>query len=240
MRDPLSGCEQARASRAPRGGEQTGGVVNIVLFGATGNIGKAIAREAVRRGHRVTGVARNSEPNRKLQGVALERGDVTDPASVADVTQGADAVVSAVSPRPGSTGRASPLVDVARGLIAGLEQSGTKRLVVVGGAGSLETPSGTLLMDMPDFPAAYKLEASEQRDALAVYRNEADALDWTVISPAAEIRDGQASGHYRTSPDRLLVDEQGESFISYQDYAKSVIDELEQPHFLKRRFGVAS
>ena len=213
--------------------------MKIVLFGATGNVGRRIAAEALERGHEVVGVVRDPARSRTPDSrVRLVRGDAMDAASVVEVTRGADAVVNAISPRPGTTGVAPSLSDSARALIAGLGVSGVKRLLVVGGAGSLEVAPGVALMDTPGFPEAYLAEAVEGRDALEVYRAEAHDLDWTFLSPAAEIGPGERTGRYRTTVDRFLADEQGRSFVSFEDYAVAVLDELEQPRHVKQRFGV--
>jgi putative NADH-flavin reductase len=214
--------------------------MKIVLFGATGQVGQRIAREALERGHEVVGVVRDPQGARPPDPrVRLVQGDATDPASVAAVARGADAVVCAVSPRPGSTGHAPHLVDVARGLMAGVREAGVKRLVVVGGAGSLEVAPGVALIDAPGFPEPYREEAEEAREALRVYREEGDGLDWTYVSPAAVIQAGERTGKYRTTDDRLLVDEHGNSAITYEDYAVALVDELENPAHAGRRFGVA-
>jgi len=212
--------------------------MKIVVFGATGNIGRRIAKEALDRGHAVTGVARNpaKAPDPRAR---MVQGDATDVDSVTAVVHGADAVVNALSPRPGSTGKAPSLVAVARTLISALPKAGVKRLLVVGGAGSLQGPDGVQLVDAPGFPAAYKPEALAQRDALAVYGTEGGNLDWTYLSPAAEIGPGERTGRYRTGEDRLLVDAKGKSFISFEDYAVAVLDELEKPRFVRKRFTVA-
>ena len=94
-------------------------------------------------------------------------------------------------------------------------------------------------MDQPGFPEAYKPEARGGRDALAVYRTEGQGLDWTFLSPAAEVGPGDRSGNYRTTDDRFLVDAQGKSFITFEDYAVALVDELERPRHVGRRFGVA-
>jgi putative NADH-flavin reductase len=112
-------------------------------------------------------------------------------------------------------------------------------VLYVGGASSLEVAPGLALADTPDFPDAYKAEAQEGRDALAVWRGEAEGLDWTYLSPAAEIAPGERTGSYRTTRDRLLVDADGKSFITFEDYAVAVLDELERPEHVGQRFGVA-
>jgi putative NADH-flavin reductase len=114
-----------------------------------------------------------------------------------------------------------------------------RRILTVGGAGSLEIAPGKQLMDQPDFPAAYKPEAIAGREALEVWRREGDGLDWTYISPAAEIKPGERTGKYRTTDDRLLVDDRGKSEITYEDYAVAVLDEIENPRHVGKRFGVA-
>lgn len=214
--------------------------MKIVLFGVTGEVGRRIAAEALRRGHDVVGVVR--DPSRSTapdERVRLVRGDATDAASVASLARGADALVGSVSPRPGTTGTAPRLAEVARGLIAGAREAGVKRLIAVGGAGSLEVAPGVALLDTPGFPEAYRAEGEEGRAALAVYRNEAEGLEWSFLSPAIVIQPGERTGRYRTTKDALLTDEAGNSVISYEDYAVALLDELENPRHVGERFGVA-
>ena len=215
--------------------------MKIVLFGATGHVGQRVAREALGRGHEVVGVVRDPDqvqpPDPRVR---LVQGDATDAASVAKVSTGADAIVSAISPRPNPRGRPAPsLGAAARALIAGARQAAVKRLVMVGGAGTLEVAPGVRLMDTPGFPDAYKAEANEGATALAVCRSEARGLDWTFVSPAAVIQPGARTGKYRTTIDQFLTDAQGNSTISYEDYAVALVDELEQRRHVGRRFGVA-
>ena len=215
--------------------------MKIVVIGATGNIGRRVVKEALGRGHEITGVVRDpaavEAPDPRVR---LVKGDATRADDVARVTRGADAVVSAISPRPNPRGLPAPsLAANARALITGLRAAGVKRVLYVGGASSLEVAPGKALADQPDFPEAYKAEAHEGREALAVWRNEADGLDWTFLSPAAEIAPGERTGNYRTTGDQLLVDAAGKSFISFEDYAVAVLDELERPIHIGWRFGVA-
>jgi len=172
--------------------------------------------------------------------VRLLKGDATKADDVARIVKGADAVVSAISPRPNPRGLPAPSLSAnARALIAGLRAAGVKRVLYVGGASSLEVAPGKALADLPDFPEMYKAEAGEGRESLAVWRKEADGLDWTYLSPAAEIGPGERTGKYRTTGDELLVDAAGKSFISFEDYAVALLDELERPQHIGRRFGVA-
>jgi uncharacterized protein len=215
--------------------------MKLVVFGATGNVGQRVAAEALRRGHEVTGVVRDpaavQSPDPRVR---LVKGDATNADSVAEVARGADAVVSAISPRPNARGLPAPSLSAnARALTEGLRAANVKRVLYVGGASSLEVAPGKALADMPDFPEAYREEAREGREALGVFRNEAKGLDWTYLSPAAEIAPGQRTGKYRTTDDKLLVDDKGKSFITFEDYAVAVLDELERPRHIARRFGVA-
>lgn len=215
--------------------------MKIVVFGATGNVGQRIVAEALRRGHEVVGVVRDPDAVQSPDPrVRLVKGDATNPDSIAKIVRGADAVVSAISPRPNARGLPAPtLAANARALIKGLRETGVKRLVYVGGASSLEVATGKALADMPDFPEIYRKEAREGREALDIWRNEAKDLDWTYLSPAAEIAPGKRTGKYRTTDDKLLVDDKGKSFIAFEDYAVAVIDELERPQHIGKRFGVA-
>lgn len=215
--------------------------MKIVLFGATGNVGQRVAAEALRRGHEIVGVVRDpaalAAPDSRVR---LVKGDATKAESVSEAVREADAVVSAISPRPNARGLAAPsLVENARAIIAGLRHAGVKRVLFVGGAGSLEVAPGQQLVDQPGFPEAYRAEALEGRAALAVWRAEGEGLDWSFLSPAAEIAPGERTGRYRTTDDQFLVDANGRSFITFEDYAVAVLDELERPRHVGRRFGVA-
>jgi putative NADH-flavin reductase len=215
--------------------------MKLVLFGATGNIGQRVAAEALRRGHQVVGVVRDparvKSPDPR---VSLVQGDATDASSVAGVALGADAIVSAISPRPNARGLPAPsLAAAAKALLTGARKAKVNRVLVVGGAGSLELAPGKRLMDAPGFPDAYKAEAKEGADSLDVYRAQGKGVDWTFLSPAAEIHPGERTGKYRTTGDQFLADDKGKSSISYEDYAVALLDELERPRHAGQRFGVA-
>jgi uncharacterized protein len=215
--------------------------MKLALFGATGNIGQRIAAEALRRGHEVLGVVRDpaavQAPDPRVK---LVQGDATDAASVARVVKGVDAIISAISPRPNPRGLPAPsLSAAARALLTGARKASVKRLIVVGGAGSLEVAPGKRLMDAPGFPDAYKAEAKEGADSLDVYRAEGTGVGWTFLSPAAEIGPGERTGKYRTTEDRFLTDDKGRSTISFEDYAVALMDEIERPKHAGQRFGVA-
>ncbi|HEX9343156.1 MAG TPA: NAD(P)-dependent oxidoreductase [Actinomycetota bacterium] len=213
--------------------------MKVLLFGASGAIGSQIATELLGRGHQVTGATRHgpagdlSNPN-----LTVTTGDLTDPGAVARLAPGHDAVASAIGPIRGSSDDPQELVAAAKALIDGLRQAGVPRLVVVGGAGSLEAAPGVRVIDTPDFPPAWKPTAQAHADALEVYRTITD-LDWTYISPAALIGPGERTGQFRIGGDQLLTDAEGNSRISIPDYAIAFVDELEQGDAIRRRITIA-
>ena len=202
--------------------------MKIALIGATGNVGSRVAAEASSRGHRVTALSRHPEKQAALPGVTAVKGDAADAAGLPELLAGHDAVVSSTRFAGGD----------ARALIAAVKKSGVKRLLVVGGAGSLEVAPGVALIDTPQFPAAYKPEASAGRDFLNVLRGERE-LEWTFFSPAAFFSPGERTGKFRLGGDQLLVGADGQSRLSMEDYAIALVDELETPRRVRARFTAA-
>jgi hypothetical protein len=213
--------------------------MKVVVFGASGAIGRAITSELLERGHTVTAASRSGAPVEGLV-VRAVTGDAADPASVARLARGQDAVASATGPRrDGSEDPEESVGRAARGLAEGLRRAGVPRLVVVGGAGSLEITPGLRLMDTPDYPPAWKPTALAHARVLdEVYRG-LDDLDWTYVSPAAAIGPGDRTGEFRVGGDQLLTDEAGQSRISIPDFAIAVADELEDGEAFRRRITVA-
>jgi hypothetical protein len=187
----------------------------------------------VYRGHTVKAVVRHPEQVHVADAVTVIQGDVTDPASVAAAAEGCDAAVSAYSPPRTDPGRLS---HAARALMAGLAKAGVRRLIVVGGAGSLEVQPGVQLLDTPEFPPGWTAIALAHRDMLPVLKG-AD-LDWTVFSPAALIEPGTRTGKFRLSGTQIVSNSSGESRISAEDYAVALVDELENPQHLRQQFTV--
>ncbi|MGW2923276.1 NAD(P)-dependent oxidoreductase [Streptomyces angustmyceticus] len=213
--------------------------MKIVLFGASGNIGRPTTEELLRRGHTVTAVTRAGHVDGlKHKALTVTTGDVTDAAAVAGLAASHDAVLSAVGPRIGQENDRATIVGAARALIDGLRRAGVTRLVTIGGAGSLRTPTGARVMDDPDFPALWKANAEAQSKALDLYRGVHD-LDWTYVSPAAVIAAGERTGAYRSAGDTLLTDDDGNSRISYADYAIALADTIESGTAIRRRITVA-
>ncbi|WP_199097338.1 NAD(P)-dependent oxidoreductase [Dyella sp. ASV21] len=212
--------------------------MKIALFGATGHIGHGILDEALSRGYQVTAIVRDASrlttQNPKLTVVT---GDVAKPDTWLEAVRGADAVVASLSPRRDSNPESIPAN--AKRLLDNLPQVGVTRLLWVGGAGSLETAPGVRVMDDPNFPAAWKTEATVQGEALDAFRASKAAVEWTYISPAAMIEDGARTGHYRVGGDQLLVDAHGKSHISVADYAVALLDRIEKNDARRQRITVA-
>ncbi|WP_067490522.1 NAD(P)-dependent oxidoreductase [Actinomadura hibisca] len=206
--------------------------MRILLIGATGMIGSRIAAEARARGHEVTGATRRGADG-------TERLDAADAEGVAALARGHDAVVLAIAPPRDGSGAVEPLLAAGHAVLEGMRKAGVRRLVVVGGAGSLEVAPGVTLVSTPEFPELYKPESLAQEALLKEIRAEAGDLDWTYISPAAEIGPGERTGTFRLGGDALLTDAEGNSSISAEDYAVALVDELEQGRAVGRRITVA-
>lgn len=210
--------------------------LKIALIGATGMIGSRIAAEAVRRGHEVTALARNPEKvPAGLANLKAAQVDLLDAASLAEAVRGHDVVASAYAPPRDD---AATLAKATQVLVEGVRAAGLKRLVIVGGAGSLEVAPGKQLVDTDGFPEAYKAVALAHRDAFNYLRTLTD-LDWTFFSPAAMIAPGERTGVFRTGANTLIVDAEGNSRISAEDYAVAFVDELEQGRFVRQIATVA-
>lgn len=201
--------------------------MNIALIGVSGRVGSRLLAELLRRGHRVTGIARDTSKLASQPQLVLKNGDANQPAQLAPLLAGHDAVLSALKFATSD----------AAALITAVKQAGVDRLLVVGGAGSLEVAPGRALLDTPDFPAAYRPEAEAGRRFLDTLRTER-SLDWTFLSPAAEFVPGERSGKFRLGGDQLLADANGRSWISMEDYAIAFVDELETPKHSRQRFTV--
>jgi uncharacterized protein len=206
--------------------------VKIALFGAGGTIGQRILKEALSRGHEVTAVAR--DPSR-ITSVPAVKGNLLNPLGVATEIRGNDVVISAIGPRPGEDVKIVPTAATA--LIAGVKAAGVPRLLIVGGAGSLEVEPGVQLVDTPQFPVAWRGIANAHRDALEIYRQ--SDINWTYFSPAISIEPGKRTGHYRVGGDEVLTDARGQSRISAEDYAMAILDEVENPKLARRRVTIA-
>ena len=211
--------------------------MKIALIGATGFVGSAILKEALDRGHDVTAIVRNPAKLKPHQKLHPQKGDVYNADEVARLVAGHDAVISAFNPGWSNPGIYNQQVKGTRAIIDGVKKTGIKRLLFVGGAGSLEVKPGVQALDLPGFPAEYKQGALATREALIMLRKES-GLDWSFLSPSADLAPGQRTGKFRLAADQMLSDAHGQSRISTQDYAVAMIDEVEKPAHVRQRFTV--
>jgi putative NADH-flavin reductase len=206
-----------------------------VLLGASGRIGKRTATELLDRGHAVTGVSRDGDVEEvDNDGFVAISGDATNPADIAKCATGHDAVVSALG--PSGDGSAEVLTEMISAVIDGLRRADVDRLVWTGGAGGLRVGPETLLIETDDFPAEWEPVARAAIDAYDIL-SEADDLAWTYVAPAALIEPGERTGEYRTAERRLVTDEAGDSYISMEDFAIALVDELEESNAVHTYLG---
>jgi len=199
----------------------------IAIIGATGRAGSQLLEEALRRGHSVTAIARDTSKIGQCAGVVTRDVDALDASALQAAIAGHDVVISAAhfATLPASA------------VVGPVKKAGVKRLLVVGGAGSLLLPDGTRVIDSEGFPEAYKAEASAGAAFLGKLREEKD-LDWTFLSPSAEFVEGERTGTLRLGQDDLLVSSEGRSWITFADYAIAMLDEVETPKHVRQRFTV--
>lgn len=211
------------------------GELKLIIFGASGLLGSRVVDEALRRGHVVTAVARDTARlDDRGRRIATASADVTDADRVAVVGAGHQVALSAVTQHD----HPEMLVAAARGLLTGLGRAGVERLVVAGGAGSLLV-AGVRLFETPGFHDEWKPEALAQADALEVYRAYQGPVIWSYLSPGALLEPGERTGRYRTGGDDLLTDDTGRSRITMEDFAIAMLDEAEQPRHPRQRFTAA-
>lgn len=201
--------------------------MKIAVLGASGKGGSEISKELVARGHNVVGIARKPEAIPALEGITAVAGDASNADELAGLVEGADAVISAIHFNvPAET------------LLNAVKQAGVNRLLVMGGAASLYNADGVRLYDSPGFPEAIKPMVIGGIHFLDTLRQETE-VDWTFFSPAMTIFVGPRVGSFRLGKDELVTDENGDSKISYADFAIGMVDELEQHAHSRSRFTAA-
>jgi putative NADH-flavin reductase len=212
--------------------------MNIALIGGTGFVGSAVLAELLQRGHSVTALARNPAKYAAQKGVKVVQADVLDAAQVAHAVEGHDAVIDSYNPGWGEPRIRELFVQGTKAILDGVKRSGVKRVLVVGGAGSLFVAPGVQGVDTPQFPAEWKEGALGAREALNLIREE-KALDWTFLSPAAHLVPGPRTGAFRIGADDLLMNGSEPGSISVTDLAVAIVDEIETPRHVGKRFTVA-
>jgi uncharacterized protein len=205
--------------------------MKVVLYGATGKTGTRILQELRSRGHQVTAIARDI--SKLPSSVTARQDDLSSVATIMSSIQGADAVVSAYGPPQEDT---DALLGVTDRQIEAVRKAGNMRLVVVGGAASLEVAPGLTLLDSGHLPAPWIAIATSHANALKLLQ--ASDINWTYFSPAAFFEPGERTGKFRLGRNTLISDSKGESRISLEDYAIALVDELEQPAHERSRFTI--
>jgi putative NADH-flavin reductase len=202
--------------------------MNIVLAGATGNIGSRILDEALRRGHRVTGLSRDSAKLAAREGLTAKKASTTEVGAFADALKGHDAAILSVKWNENDIHR---VLDAVR-------KAGVKRCLFVVGAGSLLRSDGRTHFDHMAEKGIQPPTSKPAALALAEVQEVTD-LDWTAISPPASIQPGERTAKFRLGRDHLLEDDKGKSEISREDFAIAILDEIEKPRHIRQRFTAA-
>ena len=211
----------------------------VALIGASGFVGTAILKELLSRGHEVTAVVRNPEKvSVKSEKLNIVKADVSDVNALSDALKGNDAVISAYNPgwtNPNiyeETLKNYPLI------LKAVKQAGLKRLLIVGGAGTLFCAPGLRVVDSGAIPAEIMGGVKSLGEFyLNTLMNEKD-LDWVFFSPAGSLEPGERTGKFRLGKDDLIVDENGKSHISVEDYVMAMVDELEKESHHYERFTI--
>jgi len=210
--------------------------MKIALIGATGFVGSAVLNEALNRGHKVTAIARDtSKIAVKNDNLTVVIADVYDTEALVKVLTGHDAIVNTFNAGWTNPNLYDDFIKGSESIQQAVKLSGVKRLLVVGGAGSLEIAPGVQLVDTPQFPAEWKTGATAARDYLNIIKKEND-LDWTFLSPAIHLHPGARTGVFRLGSDQPVFDADHKSEITVEDMAIAIINELEQNQFIKKRF----
>jgi len=217
--------------------------MNIALIGATGFVGAAVLSTLLQRGHQVTALVRDPSRLAPQAGLTVKVADAYELEAIAAAVRGTDAVISAFNPGWNDPALYDNFMRGSAAVERGVEASGVRRLLVVGGAGSLFVAPGVQLVDTPAFvdhvPPNIVPGAQAARDALTAMRNNT-VLDWTYLSPPAMLGQGEPTGRYRLGSEDLLMDGDKPAGIAVADLALAIVDEIEQPRHLRARFTVAS
>ena len=211
--------------------------MKIALIGGSGFVGSALLEELLRRGHQVTALARNPGKFSARERLAVVGADALDAAQVARAVQAHDAVISAYNPGWQEPNIHALFLQGSKAITEGVKRSGVKRLLMVGGAGSLFVAPGVQLVDTPNFPAEYKQGALAAREALTLIRGET-GLEWSFVSPPVFLAPGERKGGFRVGGDEVLMDGDKPAGISVADLAVAIVDEIETPRHVRKRFTV--
>lgn len=209
------------------------------LIGASGFVGSAILKELLSRGYEVEALVRNPE-NVKVNNphLTVKKVDVADTKALADDLKGYDTIISAYNPGWTNPDIYNLTLQNYPRILEAAKEAGVKRLLIVGGAGTLFCAPGLRVVDSGAIPAEIMGGVkSLGKFYLETLNNEKD-IDWVFFSPAGVLEPGEATGTYRLGKDDLIVDSNGNSHITVSDYAKAMVDELDTPSHHKERFTI--
>ena len=214
-------------------------MANVLLIGATGFVGSAVLNELVSRGHKVTAVVRNIEKLAKNDLVNAVKEDVANVDAIAKLAEGKDAIISAYNPGWTNPDIETLITENYPKILEAAKKSGVERLLIVGGAGTLFCAPGLRVVDSGAIPEEIMGGVRPLGDFyLNTLMNE-NGIDWVFFSPAGVFdQEGKKTGNYRLGKDDLIVDAEGNSHISVQDYADAMVNELEKPAHHKERFTI--
>ncbi len=215
--------------------------MKVALIGASGFVGKAILKELLQRGHQVTAIVRNAEKINAEKNLTVVSADVFNESELTNAITGNDAVISAYNAGWTNPNLYNEFLKGSQTIQAAVKKSGVKRLIVVGGAGSLFIAPNQQIVDTEGFPPEWKPGALAARDYLNIIKEETE-LDWTFLSPALEMHAGTSgtrTGRYRTGLENPVFDENKRSVISVEDTAVAIVDEVENPKHIQQRFTIA-
>ena len=213
----------------------------VAVIGATGFVGTQVVKELANRGYFVNALARNTSKIEESENVKAVTADIYNTAELSEILKGNDAVISTFNPGWTNPNIFEDFLKGAESIEKAVEESGVKRFITVGGAGSLYIAENLQLIDTPEFPAEIKPGAEAARQYLEMIKKN-ENLDWTFFSPAIEMHQGTAGvrkGTYRTALENPVFDESGRSVLSVEDVAVALVDELENNQFVKQRFTAA-
>ena len=220
--------------------------LDIVIYGATGEVGSHVVEEALNRGHRVTAVSRRPEQvERRHANLSVVKGDLLDQDSITQIVTGQDVVIVSVRGVIGDSGTAESALQfmAAESVVDALFRQGDRapRLIHVGGSGSLEVEPGVLFAEkLPKIvlPKGLEVEILGQILALEFFRK-VDDVKWTYVTPPKKFTNGPRTGVFRIGGGRALEDDRGRTRVSRADFAVALIDEAEQAKHVRQQFSVA-
>lgn len=212
--------------------------MKISIIGATGFVGKALVEEALLRHHQVTAISRHSNQLPQHAHLITATGDILDVSWLTSRLKGQDIIISAFNGGWKNPNLYEDTVAGNNAILQAVKQSGVKRFVVVGGAGSLEIAPGVDLIDSPDFPEAIKPGAQAVRELKQILQRDSE-LNWTFVSPAAVLEPGERTEMFRLAGNKLLMNGNVPAKISVQDLAVAILDEVETPQFIRQQFTAA-